>query len=70
MKQAIKIILSILAVGAAIAGIVVGIKVFLKKFGKNKKVEGEEFSFDADEIEDVAFLDEDELPEAEAEDVE
>jgi hypothetical protein len=63
MKQAIKIILSILAVVAALAGIAVGIKLFLKKFGKGKKVEGEEFSFDADEIEDVAFLDEDELPE-------
>ena len=58
MKKAIKFIVSLFAVLAAVAGIIAGIKLFIKKLG-GKKAESEEFTFEGDDLDDANFLDED-----------
>ena len=62
MKKFIKVLLSLVAVLAAIAGILAGLKLFLEKFGK-KKTESEEFTFEGDELDDIELYSEDDTVE-------
>jgi hypothetical protein len=48
MKKVIKILVSLVAILAAIVGIAAGIKLF---FDRKKRTEGEEFVFEGDELE-------------------
>ena len=62
MKKLIKVVLSLFAVLAAIAGILAGLKLFLDKFGK-KKTQSEEFTFEGDELDDAVLFEVEEEPE-------
>ncbi len=64
MKKLIKVVLSLFAVLAAIAGILAGLKLFLDKFGK-KKTQSEEFTFEGDELDDAVLFEVEEEPEDE-----